>query len=272
MLKDTLPIYIVSSTISILSVLFNAVGLLVLSKAAIKNTNQIFIIKHLSFSNIVVSVVWLLSDVWIELLFTKNKGMIVAASCLLEAVYLTWMLIMFLLTFDRLIGVAFPFKSKVITSSKNVRRTIIIVWIIGTIASIMSISFASDALQKIAFRLWIAFDGLFITIFIITYSVVCFRVLNPRIKGSRSGPKNDKEKLFRMVFYMLLSFILFEVVPDMIFFLFSILDEEERSNAWDPYLSAFYRFTHLTDPLLYVFLQPQAKRTFMSVLKAINCS
>ena len=51
-----------STSISALSVLLNAIGIYILCKTGHKDSPQLLIIKHLSFSDIVVSLGWLTSD------------------------------------------------------------------------------------------------------------------------------------------------------------------------------------------------------------------
>ena len=54
---------------------------------------------------------------------------------------------MLILTLERFIGVAFPFKYKIMATTKNISRILTAFWIAGIIGIVFSTLFASDVYQ-----------------------------------------------------------------------------------------------------------------------------
>ncbi|XP_065064163.1 melanocyte-stimulating hormone receptor-like [Rhopilema esculentum] len=268
MVEKILHLQITSSVASAFSIILNTTGLYILSKTDYRSSNQILLIKNISLCDIIVSIAWLIWDILALYLYPNDGTMETRLWCLVVTTYFIWLSFLFLLTIDRFIGANFPFKYKIIASKKNIFRTVASIWMVGSTSSIICVLFFSDVFKSHIFLVWLILDSLFIILFIMTYSSICFRVVGGKIQHTKSGQMSNNQKLYRMVFCMLMSFVLFEVVPDAALIAVFHL-QTSNLNDWLVNVSLCYRFNLLVDPLIYVFLQPQARRTLFSILRCV---
>ena len=270
MADETLSIYIVCTSASGLSVIFNAVGIYVLLKTDFRNSNQILIIKNLSISDIVCSVAWLVLDTTVLYLNNNDEDIKDRLWIAVSTLYITWVLFIFLLNIDRFIGINFPFRYKIILTKKTILRAIASIWFLGTVNSILCVIFVSEAMVKNILLIWLALDGIFMILFVTTYTTICLRVTKTKLKRNRVSQKNDNHKLFWMVFCMLAAFVLLEIVPNIATILIYHF-QRDQLHMLSMYLSICYRANLLVDPIIYVFLQPRARHTFTTILRSTIC-
>ena len=250
---------VAGSIIAALAIILNAIGLYILSKADLKRSNQLLIIKNLSVSNIVTSITWLLYDAVAVYVYPNNRDLNNRFTCIVILEYFRWISLTFLLTFDRFIGANFPFQYKIVNSEKNIFRVAVTIWICCTFSYIYAVTAPATTVKCDIALLALVLDSLFFMFFIVTYTTICCRIVKSKVRKNRSGPKNGNQKLFGVVFWILTGFVLFGITPDIAIIWRRTISIDPLPNLEYIFI-IHYRFNGLFDPLIYVFLQSQARK------------
>ena len=251
---------IASMTVSALAVIFNAIGVYTLSQVNFRNSNQIIIIKSLSITDIIIAIGWISGDV-LNIYGYKSGSIPWNINWSLRAgVYLTWYAMIYMLTIDRFLGCNFPLQHRVWVRMRIIKIAVAIMWMIGVLSGISMCLLEDNQLYTIFNKLvWLILDGAFLTLFLITYSTIYCNVSKT---GVQRNIHTDQNKFFRMITAILLCFIIFEIVP-LTTNSTSSMATNLGTNTLRSIIVMCYNVNIVADPLIYIFLQPQARHLIL---------
>ena len=170
--------------------------------------------------------------------------------------YLTWYAMIYMLTIDRFLGCNFPLKHRVWVRMRNIKIAVVSMWMVGILSGISMCLLEDNQLYKIFNKLvWLILDGTFLTLFLITYSTIYYNVSRT---GVQRNIQTDQNKFFGMITAILLCFMIFEVVPLTTNFIF-FMATNWGTNTLRSIIVMCYNVNIVADPLIYIFLQPQAR-------------
>ena len=255
------------SVLSLHAMLFNSVGLYVLSKPEFRRTNQWLIIKGISIINIAVAIGWLLRDAESVIGFKYPGTILNVVMAVNIGAYCTRYLNIFLLTIDRFLCANFPVRYRVLSSKYKI--VILSTWGIGfAIITINSLT-KHDRWRGIFERyVWLLLDLVFLAIFVTTYSTIYCRNLKNSIGTTQSNASIGRNRFKRMVTFVLVAFLFFQVFPDIsLTILYGVMKIKERLL-----LSGFlllYRLNMFIDPFIYILLHPSARQVLTRMMRRI---
>ena len=243
-----LAFFITCVIIDFIAVLLNAFGFCILMTTDFRQSNPMIFIKNLSIVNLILALAWLFIDTFGLLgIFTAFT---LTLFRILRGTAATWFFLMFSLTLDRFFGINFPIQYKVTLKRKHYRLLATVLWITGIIiAIILQFQPHLSVIYDITF---LALDGIFLILFTVTYSTAYYRLKIRRPMKNQSNGDRDNSKIVRMITIMLLAFLLFEVIPQMV-----IVDLENKEIS----LNFLYRCNVIFHPIIYVLMNPKARNT-----------
>ncbi len=241
----------VCSLIFLVAVSLSTLGIYLLQATKPLNNSKIILI-NLASSEIANSAVEIIISHIMP--FTSNKAKLLAMRKLNATSWIIYYFAMYLLTADRLVATLNPFKYRIFVTQKRLTRFILATW---TLAVIIGTSFFLSTRWFEVFdkHLWIAYDVFFVILCSITYGLIFFKI------RSRRWFNNDK-KFFKITSLIILSFIIFILIPDIMFLLYSY-----RNKIVLEIVSTMWLIGMMVDPVIYIFLQPDLR----SLLKSKCC-
>ena len=256
---------ILSATVSTIAMFLNVFGFCILMKTDFEKSNQITIIKNLSIMDATFSILWIVVD--ISILIDEETAFFYIVYITARGMSITWLLIMIFLTVDRFFGVNFPLKYRANVNYKHYRILAVALWIIGVI-NVFLLYLLPNSLGIFGY-IYLALDGAFLLLFVVTYSTVYCRLKKGGPSNNQNTGSRDNQKLLRMVTVMLTAFLFFEAVPEIAFsaVVYSI---HKRSKVVDILILLFFRFNNLLNPIIYVMLNPKARTTLINICRSAN--
>ena len=246
---------IASICLIVISAVFNIIGIYTLTKISRVETNQIIILKSLSVADVFLSFGWYNWEPDNAFQTTEPKIAWRIFWSVRTGIYLAWYATMYMLMLDRFIGSNFPFRHRVLLSKRNIRTGVVVAWVFGLSNSA---GYSLAAVKRIhdvyAKFIWGALDGVYVLFFMVTYSSIFFIALR-----KRRNPEPDQElKFMRVTTVIFVSFMIFEVIPNLARVVLMQLDIV--SEISQRIISFSFALNLLADPLIYIFLQPRARK------------
>ena len=178
----------------------------------------------------------------------------VGASCEL-------LLLMHILTADRLGSVINPFRYKLYLSRSRLKKVIFVSWVFSLIYGVVNgvvvrIELAMNCVL-------IAIGILYIILVIITYSVIIYKMRRSRIQFNTTTTTNQSQQQQRIMIkkeflvptLIIVSFLVFYAFPYLlVVFVYSVDDSLQTRYITIHSLNIFFMFGHIFDPLVYIFL------------------
>lgn len=258
-----IPIRFVSAGISAVGLVLNASGLAILSKVSLSQSNNIWLIKHLSGTNILVAIGWLLRDLEVALKFKFQKKVKKFIDAFHTGTFSTWLLMICAMTFDRFLAVRFPLLYR--TNSSKYRIVVWSIWCLGLTSSVANATNDEKMWKPIYDRyVFILLDVIFLVLFAITYSTVYSRIQS---RGANGGTRMCRSYMrsIKAVGAILCTFILFEIVPNICLMITYILLQLKNPLIFDTLLLCT-RFNLIADPLIYILLHPRIHGILMRLI------
>ncbi len=158
----------------------------------------------------------------------------------------------FLLTADRLIATINPFQHRIYVTKKRLKRLILATWALDLI---LGASFFLSTVWFVFFdkHVWIPYDVLFVILCSITYGLIFFKI------RSRRWFNNDK-KFLKITSLIILSFLIFILIPNVMYYHFYAFEHELVIQ----FLFMAWLAGMMTDPIIYIFLQPELRALLKS--------
>ena len=246
----------ITIAVSILAMACNSIGVHVLSKIDFRKTNQIIIIKSLSITEIIISIGWVIGDVLHLCGFKSGATSWNINWSIKSGIYLTWYSMIYMLTVDRLLGCNFPLQHRTWVRIRNIKIAVATMWIIGVLIGTSMCLFEAKQLYIVFNKyVWLTLDGIFLVLFTVTYTTIYCRVSKRAVQRST---QSDQTKLVRMITVLLLTFVVCEIIPvtiNLIFFMATNIGTTTMRSI----IVLCYNIHILIDPLLYIFLQREAR-------------
>ena len=255
--------YIVAACLLSCSIVLNTYGIRLFCKRRGRMKTQGILLVNLSVTEITGALLWLLRDT--VLLISQNAAALHAFGilmiCLIN-VRIIWYLAMFSILFDRFVACNFPLKHRILMEKSRTKKVLAVLWIIFLTSSVI-FSILDIKYFKIVFtrELFIAFAGLFVVIFFITYASILHRLVRGHPNGSQRRVENSQ--FIRVTSLILLTFVLFEIVPSVIGYI---------NKGPLPSSDFLHATALLTDPIIYILFQRDLRaavaKTFrLSIMK-----
>ena len=262
---------IITMTICILAFIFNIIGLYLVKSSRLGNSIQIKIIMNLSCCDIFIStttiVVMVLHFSGHPLVRSRAAQVIWAHR---TAVYHTWFGMFYLLTVDRFLGCNFPFRYRTLTSPKKCKIILGVSWVIPIIlAPIFSVLDTMKVRVYFNKYLWVVYDGIFLLLFMVTYSTVFYRKQKSTQKirrRSTKGPGN--QRFFALTAAMLTAFMFLETIPVIVSACITMVSIETR-DVFQHVFELCWNSNLLVDPFIYIYLMPRVRRTAFNKLRIL---
>ncbi len=236
-----------------LSILLNVLGVYLLAATKPLSNSKILLI-NLALSEIIVSTTRIArKSVHPNRIFTK----IIAAS------WTPYYFSMYLLTVDRLLAVKFLLKYRVLVTKRRLVWTILGAWLLSLVIGVPF--FLEDAwFDFFKAYMWIIIDVCFVVLCFFTYGLVCYKNLAARRRFDHDQQEMNSSrrrrlmlqrsrKLIKMVALIIISYLIFILIPDVIFKSYS-LDAGGDGVAYES-LALLWSVGMMSDPLIYIFLQ-----------------
>ncbi len=239
------------SLVGLAVIVLSSLGIYLLCATKPLNNNKILLI-NLALSGIVSSAVQIVSSYLNHYLTDAGKILIVQkiSATSANAYYFA----IYLLTADRLIATLNPLKYRIFVTKKRLKRVIIASW---SLILILEISFflSTEWFKLFDKHMWVTYDIIFAILCFTTYGLIFLKI------RSRRWFNNDK-KFFKITSLIVLSFIIFILVPNILFHLYAY-----KYKALLEFLVIMWLTGMMVDPIIYIFLQPDLR----SLLKDKFC-
>ncbi len=255
----TLLVNCVGSLSFLLSICLNVLGCYLLAAGKRLNNSKI-VLMNLACSQVVVALIQLVYNCMRALTHPENMSTI---DNLAAASWVLYHLAMLSLTIDRLISIRFLLKYRVIVTEKRLIQAIMASWIL---AIILAIPFFLSRAWFDAFKhyVWIVIDVIFIILCLVTYGLIFLKTLEiRRFHNDQQEMRmcrrkrfifHRNRKLIKIVALIIVSFVIFTLLPDIIFHFYPIKNQivfELLSTSWSINL--------ISCPLIYILLQDDLK-------------
>ena len=261
------PVYFV---ILSLAVILNALGIFLLYKDGSKQTNQHLILKYLSMMELAVSL--MLIARWSLICYgVKPDASIVNMSYRIGIIiYLNCILIIVILTFDRLIATKYPLKFPfMLTKRKTFALLFASTLICITVA--VATSFVDFKRFEVTIRRFILpiVSTLGATFMIVTYSFIFFKISKGRNLGHptqiiRDRRTADYYQYLKMAAMVTFAYVLCYLPPDFIyaFCLECVVNKDYRYHIPNISRNLGLVFT----PVVYIFMQKRRRNRLMKLI------
>ncbi len=246
----------ISSLVYLISMILNCLGVYLLSATRPLNSSKILLI-NLTVSEIIAALIQVISNPMSALLPSSETNKIAIAS---GASYLPYYLAMHMLTIDRLIGVVFPLKHRIMVTKRRLSFAILATWFLSLLIATVPFIFYHEIQSRVA-EMYLAFalDVTYIILCSVTYGLIFIKLLERKRLVNNQQDMNienrrqnvaENGKFFKITALIILSFLLFLLIPNIVFHLYHINNKtvmESMNIAWS--------LGFVADPIIYIFLQ-----------------
>ena len=302
-----LSITIVNLIIDILTIISHSLGLYLLRNVkASENFPEIqrYLLIQLSVCELVCGLLFLLTDL-IPLLIRYggdvNAELIIEIDIVLRVIlnlpfFILFVFTMLLITTDRFLYVYLNIRYPLVCTLRKVKILFRFFQVILVLAVLLIIIFRQDAsiMDNVALFTWPIGDILFLTVAITTYSYLFKKIrenrkidnqissrftrttseienkLQSNIEAQSSHgtfKRNTSMKPFLMLALLILSYILFIVIPDEVYFWHLLFNIEINEQIYH-IMTTLFKLGYLSDAVIYIFLQKEVfARAKMIVLR-----
>ena len=267
----------ISFPVLFLALLFNSLGIFLLkSFPGIEKAQKVIII-NLSLSEILIAVGWIGQLVATIAGLTIDDRAFQVIWALRAGVYCLWFANMYILSLDRLMSCIFALKHRAQMSKKRMQKLMTILWITFSVKSILLLIFNTRVLYQIYNTfVWITLDIVAIFIYSLTYiSIFLYTLKREKQRRARTHSKENHEKIHRVnthfmkvVGFIFISFLVFEVVPSITEFSF-FANGTNIPRSLEVIIFLSYQLALLADPLIYIFMQSRIRMFLYSKIETI---
>ena len=243
-----------------LAVILNALGIYCIYKTKISDIQKVILI-NLSIAEIIIAITagaGRTLEVFDHGVRNHKESMFLALFYV--GVNFVYYLIMIYISIDRLLCIFWNLKYKYYMTIKTIQKIILFIWFLGFISSIPLYLVPFKDATLILGKVCVILDGAFIIISILAYAVIAFK-LRERVKKipsmirRNSNQSLSKRKHLVVPLCIVLSFVLFYIIPDILFAFEMFTKNRLLFNIvycwWCTSLSC--------DPLIYIFFNKKVR-------------
>ncbi len=255
-------ITIACSVLYFVSMMCNALGLYLLTVVR-PLTNSKFLLTNLAFSEIFLSAVHI-GEYFVRAYLSAQAILIIDK--VLTTIWLIQYSAMLSLSIDRFIAIKYPLKYRIMVTKKRLKLAVSAAWL-SMITFGASFSYATWFVLFGTY-FWIIVDFIFLIISVVTYAFIFIKILQSRRFGNNNQSRTDSRrqrfvmnreiKFFKIVGWLVSSFILLFFIPDTIMLV--------TKSGFDPTMAVFtgiaWPMGFIADPIIYVFMQDDLRSLF----------
>ena len=271
-------------TMNIINMLYHAMGsflLISIYKRRRQTTQQLYII-NLSLTEFIACVMILLEEFpdLIPMNITVSTTLKLVDKYLYVIIYVIFCLYyisMMFITMDRLLGVLLNIKYPIYWSKRKTKYLLLTTWIIVVIACVVvsTIYKLTKFDYKVFFTTYIHsilnFNFILLVLFTYTYIFHQYTRSVSRIQVTRH--QSACSRLFHSKFYvsflLIVSFLIFMVIPNIFYLIYGKL-QRGRGNNVEDIIKLFYQFSFTSDATIYIFMQTAVRRRLWRTLGLSN--
>lgn len=246
------------------ALILNTIGVYLLRKTSSGRSNQNLLLMNMSIIKIIISITEIVLTT-LQAYGQEEARPYQIFDIIDAALFCVNDQVVLIITADRLFAVVFSIQYNTKDTRKIVTRSVAAAWLIGTAGILPFFFIAYDLLYEVVYKIvFLSLDGLVIVTTLVTYSCILKQLLTSGKKFSNTA--NGESSFFKQYgqfFYIssliILSFILFVAIPDIVYVSLVIIKGNE-----DPYIESgigvVWSIYLVTDPLIYIFLQKPIRR------------
>ena len=271
----------------VLPLLLHSFGLFVLStttstKLAINQKYYLFQISSITIGKSLLKIVYRVLDMK-EIRSLDDLLWAVDSGCL----YIAYIAIMILLTLDRFLEVYLNINYPVWATRKVTLTSIIVTWVLSLITAIIFIVNGDTTVTEeyIVLVIWPASEMLFLIVAITVYTYIFIKIrqnrkhsqvgIQPSFSSNQSNPEtastNGKQGRRRLRFYLpsllILTFVLFWVVPDLVQYAALKQGHDLPSYTW-LLVSLMVSLAMCSDAVIYLTTISELRQRVMKLMRA----
>lgn len=238
-----------------LSVVLNSLGVYLLKQLkSPRHMNQIHILMSMSFSEVLLGVVSIVHVV-ANLAGYERESSHISVYCeeIITGLSVTYYIILFMLTLDRLLACVLLLQYPRIATTKRTLLCLSIAWVIGVIVAFPFFFYSPDTFYEIRYKyIYISLDGIILAVVFITYSYIFHKT--SRKHRTASSTVQRRGKMLFVITIIIATFILLLVIPD-ILYEYRFMIHDIGSDVEMGIIMFCWELNYLSDPGVYIFLQ-----------------
>ena len=250
---------VVSLIATSLTVVLNVVGLKFLHDIPNMKETQKVLLAHLSISDTLNAITALTGSLVIEQYY--KKGQTHAFKALAAHCIWTSSEALIIITIDRVIATAMPFRYKTIVTKRRLIVFIIAIWVI-TLTSMIVLMKTKD-ISKVNEFLFLITSPTEVIIFV-SYAYILFKVRKSRKKstaGASSSSTRRGKKMIVVSSCIVLSFTIFVAIPDIILYF---------SHEYQEILICMIHTYYVMNPIIYIYCYPSLREKILTKVREIR--
>ena len=273
------------TVLSLIAIIFHIAGLLALRQTSSTQVNQKVYLIHLS----VMEIVFLTSHnipLYMKLTNVNQEVVYCTGLAVITAVAIPWYNLLLALTIDRFLQVYLNIKYQLYVTDKVIKIIIFSCWFIGI--ALFGILFLLRILYNynterlvhgVLYKIFLnIYHSLVIIIFLLTYGYIYYQLR--KVKESKDGmaASSDRNRKANFIpFWIVISFILFILVPESIHICVSLNKQPDTDTAVHDQIEMFifamvlFDVGCLVDALLYIFLNEFVRERFLRCMRQMIC-
>ena len=180
--------------------------------------------------------------------------------------YLVYLVSPLILTIDRLIGVTMPLRYKSICSKNATILAVASVWLCILIISI-PIIFVNYEVEK---KRKMPKTSLGLKLTVMVFAIAAYTCIGIKIHRQRNtcGIKRKSSKFLRIAILIVVTYLLFEVVPNIIYVVWKMAHPDEKTDVMRVTF-VLITLNLLSDPIIYLYNYPPLKSAAKEKLQCI---
>ena len=250
----------------------HAFGLFLLLRTRFPGFNGFF--QKVFFINLCLSEVMITFFAIVKRFITSSSKACYATLIQYTMAYMLMYEVMILITLERFCAVYFNIKLPILWNDTKTKVLTTILWICN--AAIFVVTFMLKIKQFFMDTyMFMTLDIIFILAAIPTYTYIFKQIrqkrksvpsINKREETNATKPSENTRKQFLVVFLLVISFFVFSVVPDFVYFIAGTLDI--NLPPWSFHLLLFmYCLSYTMDFLIYMFTARPVRRTLRRLVR-----
>ena len=262
MVSETLlVIYSISFLVATTALFLNVTGAILLWRFEQRNTKQRIILLNLSICEAITSVA---VTVYLSLKVvgsTIHSEYVRIVDTVIFNIFIEYYFIMIIMAIDRFIGTKFPLTHSYIFSKRRLKMVLMSTWCLSVILGILSNIFYKDLPSKFIRIVLPTLDILSLFCIGIAYAYIIYAVWARKLPTSISARRNTESKqLIKMTAIIALTFIIFIIIPDIIFTFF----RGEMSRKIESIVFCCVYVALVADPITYLLIRKRLRKALVN--------
>ena len=264
--------FVISCLTYSLSVVLNALGIYMLSNLKNELTNQRIFLMNLSISELLYTSGTLCYYAIAEL-SDKKSTLFAIFSRMSWIFYYLYLISPLVLTVDRFICIAFPWKYKAISTKTKAMMMVFSTWICVLVIALPSL-LVTD--YETARNNHLSAIALGIGVLVVGFSLIAYTLIGLKSQKQRklTGRVHNESKILKVATIIIITYTVFEVIPVMVTtVLFKCCHDVAKAYRRLIYMPS--GFNTISDPIVYLYNHPPlktaVKRKVNKIITTLGC-